>query len=240
MTTAHATSTIAGALARTLIGLSVVEACSVGQGVFGAPVSAAEEARVVARRRGEDDVSSTSSASWRPNAKCQTCSSAPFVLKQVERMYLRGGVDANAVSSSVAFEDPAALVEGIDEVREAFRAVQAFSPAAAEASAVERIGEDRYVVRTATRYLLPLSGPEGVTVRSEVMVDLVPKRKVGDVDGTAAELSAADVGKIARIEERWNGARLLEGFPFDLVRRGAGLVSYAATRAVIADRPRPL
>ena len=63
-----------------------------------------------------------------------------------------------------------ALVEGIDEVREAFRAVQAFSPAAAEASAVERIGEDRYVVRTATRYLLPLSGPEGVTVRRQVVV----------------------------------------------------------------------
>ena len=238
MPTAHATSTIAGALARTLIGLGAVEACSVGQGVFGAPVSAAEEARELARRRGEDDAE-TSPASWRVNAKCQTCSSAPFVLKQVERMYLRGGVDANAVSSSVAFEDPAALVEGIDEVREAFRAVQAFSPAAAEASAVERIGEDRYVVRTATRYLLPLSGPEGVTVRSEVVVDLVPKRKGGDVDGTTGEPSEADVGKIARIEERWNGARLLEGFPFDLVRRGAGLVSYAATRAVIADRPRP-
>ena len=236
MTTAHATSTIAGALARTLIGLSAVEACSVGQGVFGAPVSAAEEARELARRRGEDDAETP--ASWKKNAKCQTCSSAPFVLKQVERMYLRGGVDASAVSSSVAFEDPAALVEGIDEVREAFRALQAFSPAAAEPSTIERIGDDRYVVRTATRYLLPLSGPEGVTVRSEVMVDLVPKRKVGDVDGTAAELSAADVGKIARIEERWNGARLLEGFPFDLVRRAAGLVSYAATRAVIADRPR--
>ena len=238
MTTAHATSTIAGALARTLIGLSVVEACSVGQGVFGAPVSAAEEARELARRRGGDDVE-TSPASWNKHDKCQSCSSAPLVLKQVERMYLQGGVDALAVSSSVAFEDPAALVEGIDEVREAFRALQAFSPAAAEPSTIERIGDDRYVVRTATRYLLPLSGPEGVTVRSEVMVDLVPKRKVGDVDGTAAELSAADVGKIARIEERWNGARLLEGFPFDLVRRGAGLVSYAATRAVIADRPRP-
>ena len=235
MPTAHATSTIAGALARTLIGLSVVEACSVGQGVFGAPVSAAEEARVVARRRGEDDAE-TSSASWRKNAKCQTCSSAPFVLKQVERMYLRGAVDTSAVSSSVAFEDPAALVEGPDEVREAFRAVQAFSPAAAEASTVERIGDDRYVVRTATRYMLPLSGPEGVTVRSEVVVDLVPK----GVDGDGTAPSAADVGKIARIEERWNGARLLEGFPFDLVRRGAGLVSYAATRAIIADRPRPL
>ena len=178
-------------------------------------------------------VAETSPASWNKHDKCQSCSSAPLVLKQVERMYLQGGVDALAVSSSVAFEDPAALVEGIDEVREAFRALQAFSPAAAEPSTIERIGDDRYVVRTATRYLLPLSGPEGVTVRSEVVVDLVPN----DGDGTAP--SAADVGKIARIEERWNGARLLEGFPFDLVRRGAGLVSYAATRTVIADRPRP-
>ena len=76
-------------------------------------------------------------------------------------MYLRGAADTSAVSSSVAFEDPAALVEGPDEVREAFRAVQAFSPAAAEASTVERIGDDRYVVRTATRYMLPLSGPRG-------------------------------------------------------------------------------
>ena len=235
MPTAHATSTIAGALARTLIGLGAVEACSVGQGVFGAPVSAAEEARELARRRGEDDAE-TSPASWNKHDKCQSCSSAPLVLKQVERMYLQGGVDALAVSSSVAFEDPAALVEGIDEVREAFRALQAFSPAAAEPSTIERIGDDRYVVRTATRYLLPLSGPEGVTVRSEVVVDLVPK----GVDGDGTAPSAADVGKIARIEERWNGARLLEGFPFDLVRRGAGLVSYAATRAVIADRPRPL
>jgi hypothetical protein len=40
-------------------------------------------------------------------------------------------------------------------------------------------------------------------------------------------------GKICRIEERWNGAKLLEGFPFDLIRRGTGLVSYAATKAVV-------
>ena len=68
-------------------------------------------------------------------------------------------------------EGPAAVVEGPAEVRGAFRAGQAVSPGAAEPSTVERIGDDRYVVRTATRYLLPLSGPEGVTVRSEGVVE---------------------------------------------------------------------
>lgn len=159
MTTAHATSTITGALVRTLFGLSVMEACSIGQGAFGTPVSAAEEAREAEARlaeRREDGDAGTASAGWRKNAKCETCSSAPFVLKQVERMYLTGGVDANAVSSSVVFEDPAVLVEGIDEVREAFRAVQAFQPKLADASTIERIGNDRYVVRNCTNYKLPL------------------------------------------------------------------------------------
>jgi len=235
MTTAHATSTITGALVRTLFGLSVMEACSIGQGAFGTPVSAAEEAREAEARlaeRREDGDAGTASAGWRKNAKCETCSSAPFVLKQVERMYLTGGVDANAVSSSVVFEDPAVLVEGIDEVREAFRAVQAFQPKLADASTIERIGNDRYVVRNCTNYKLPLSGPDGFTVRSEVVVVLVPKDGNG---GIGAE--PVDAGKIARIEERWNGARLLEGFPFDLTRRAVGLASYTATRAVIANRP---
>ena len=157
MPTAHATSTIAGALARTLIGLGAVEACSVGQGVFGAPVSAAEEARELARRRGEDDAE-TSPASWRGNAKCQTCSSAPFVLKQVDALYLAGRADRAAMASDVAFEDPVALCEGIDEVREAFRALRWFRPERAAPSTVERIAANRYVVRTATRYAAPQHG----------------------------------------------------------------------------------
>ena len=36
-------------------------------------------------------------------------------------------------------------------------------------------------------------------------------------------------GKIERIEERWNGCRLLEGFPFDATRRAVGMASFAAT-----------
>jgi hypothetical protein len=246
MTTAHATSSITVALFRTLAGLSVVEACSIGQGVFGSPVSAAEEARELQARRGVDESPASASASgsaaaWRGNTRCESCSHAPFVLKQVERMYLTGGVDANAFASSVVFEDPAALVEGIDEVTEAFRAVQAFAPTKARESSIERIGDDTYVVNTVMRYKLPLTGPEGITVRSEVVVDLVPKKKDGILNDAADERvsiepqqhSPMESGKICRIEERWNGAKLLEGFPFDLIRRGTGLVSYAATKAVV-------
>ena len=91
------------------------------------------------------------------------------------------------------------------------------------------------------RYKLPLTGPEGITVRSEVVVDLVPKKKDGILNDAADERvsiepqqhSPMESGKICRIEERWNGAKLLEGFPFDLIRRGTGLVSYAATKAVV-------
>tara|TARA_B110000977_G_scaffold163053_1_gene208803 strand:+ start:19497 stop:20225 length:729 start_codon:yes stop_codon:yes gene_type:complete len=242
MSTAHATSTITGALLRTLVGLSVVEACSIGQGVFGSPVSAAEEARDAEARRGDDASghdATTSTKSWKSNATCQTCSHAPFVLKQVERMYLNGRVDSNAVSSSIVFEDPAALVEGIDEVREAFRAVQAFTPTKNETSTIERIGDDKYVVQTAMRYNLPLTGPEGLTMRSEVVVCLVPKDDGDKKTETNAHTDPSpydtlDAGKICRIEERWNHVRLLEGFPFDLVRRGTGLVSFAATKAAIS------
>jgi hypothetical protein len=156
MTTAHATSSITVALFRTLAGLSVVEACSIGQGVFGSPVSAAEEARELQARRGVDESPASASASgsaaaWRGNTRCESCSHAPFVLKQVERMYLTGGVDANAFASSVVFEDPAALVEGIDEVTEAFRAVQAFAPTKARESSIERIGDEKKMAFSTTR-----------------------------------------------------------------------------------------
>ena len=107
-----------------------------------------------------------------------------------------------ALAPDVAFEVPAALVEGLDEVREAFRAVRAFAPSA-DAPAEAQIDARRYVVRTAVRYALPLTGPDGLVVRSDVLVTLAERD-----------------GKIERLEERWSGARLLEGFPFDMVRRG--------------------
>ena len=47
--------------------------------------------------------------------------------------------------------------------------------------------------------------------------------------GRAVTASAALKGKVERIEERWNGARLLEGFPFDAMRRVVGMASFAFT-----------
>ena len=162
MTTAHATSTISGALTRTLLGLTLVEACSVGQGAFGARVEPEEEAQALeSRRRARAEASTSADVSPPPplparrNAKCVECSAAPFVLKQVENLYLRGRADPVALAPDVAFEDPAALVEGLDEVREAFRAVRAFAPSADAPAEVAQIDARRYVVRTAVRYALP-------------------------------------------------------------------------------------
>ena len=226
MTTAHATSTISGALTRTLLGLTLVEACSVGQGAFGARVEPEEEAQALeSRRRARAEASTSADVSPPPplparrNAKCVECSAAPFVLKQVENLYLRGRADPVALAPDVAFEDPAALVEGLDEVREAFRAVRAFAPSADAPAEVAQIDARRYVVRTAVRYALPLTGPDGLVVRSDVLVTLAERD-----------------GKIERLEERWNGARLLEGFPFDMVRRGVGIVLRAITPWLLPDR----
>ena len=82
-----------------------------------------------------------------------------------------------------------------------------------------QIDARRYVVRTAVRYALPLTGPDGLVVRSDVLVTLAERD-----------------GKIERLEERWNGARLLEGFPFDMVRRGVGILSRTITPWLLPDR----
>ena len=196
MTTAHATSTISGALTRTLLGLTLVEACSVGQGAFGARVEPEEEAQALeSRRRARARRRRLPRTFLRPRRSprdatpsASSAARAPFVLKQVENLYLRGRADPVALAPDVAFEDPAALVEGLDEVREAFRAVRAFAPSADAPAEVAQIDARRYVVRTAVRYALPLTGPDGLVVRSDVLVTLAERD-----------------GKIERLEERWNG-----------------------------------
>jgi hypothetical protein len=55
------------------------------------------------RRRGR-----SSSGTSKSNDKCANCSAAPFVLKAVENLYLRGYADGvGALAPNVAFEDPA-------------------------------------------------------------------------------------------------------------------------------------
>ena len=168
---------------------------------------------------------------------CADCSAAPFILRQVQNMYLKGTVDDAAFAEAVTFEDPAALCEGIGEVREAFRAASHFEPRELEPASVTQVAEDQYVVRTSLTWMLPVLGETHVP--SDVVVTTVSKDRR---DAMAAARMSNDkddlpaVGVIWRVEERWNGARLLEGFPFDFVRRMVGLASYAATPAALGKK----
>ena len=105
-------TTIGGALWRVVAGFSVVEACSLYQGAFGARV----DPGVVAPRRASrcarsvvvvvvvvvvpDLVvhwhgrsKSAAAAGWDRVAECVDRSAAPFILRQVRNMYLRGVLD---------------------------------------------------------------------------------------------------------------------------------------------------
>ena len=253
MSTRHPVTTIGGALWRVVAGFSVVEACSLYQGAFGARVDpAAESERRVARADapGPSSSSPTSSSAGETGGRnrrrrrggtdapeCAECSAAPFILRQVRNMYLRGVLDDAAFAGSVTFEDPAVSCEGIGEVREAFRAASRFEPRELEPANVTQVADDTYVVRVCLAWTLPVLGE--TRVPSDVVVTVVTKEKremlaaarmANDKDGLPA------VGVIWRVEERWNGARLLEGFPFDFTRRIAGLVSFAATPALFAKK----
>lgn len=253
MSTRHPVTTIGGALWRVVAGFSVVEACSLYQGAFGARVDPESERR--AARADAPGPSSSSSSSPTSSstgtggrirrrrragtdaAECVDCSAAPFILRQVRNMYLRGVLDDAAFAGSVTFEDPAVSCEGIGEVREAFRAASRFEPRELEPANVTQVADDTYVVRVCLAWTLPVLGE--TRVPSDVVVTVVTKEKremlaaarmANDKDGLPA------VGVIWRVEERWNGARLLEGFPFDFTRRIAGLVSFAATPALFAKK----
>jgi hypothetical protein len=106
-----------------------------------------------------------------------------------------------------------------------------------EPASVTQVAEDQYVVRTSLTWMLPVLGETHVP--SDVVVTTVSRDRR---DAMAAARMSNDkddlpaVGVIWRVEERWNGARLLEGFPFDFVRRMVGLASYAATPAALGKK----
>lgn len=247
MSTRHPVTTIGGALWRVVAGFSVVEACSLYQGAFGARVDPEAERRGARADAPGPSTSSSSTGTGGRNRRrrragtdapeCADCSAAPFILRQVRNMYLRGVVDDAAFAGSVTFEDPAVSCEGIGEVREAFRAASRFEPRELEPASVTQVADDTYVVRVCLAWTLPVLGE--TRVPSDVVVTVVTKEKR---EGLAAARMANDkdglpaVGVIWRVEERWNGARLLEGFPFDFTRRIAGLVSFAATPALFAKK----
>lgn len=128
-------------VARVVAGMALVEGCSIYQGAYGAPVDAAEEARLKeGRRKGgilggtsapsgdvevvepladetvgwgmtvrrRDAGLSSSSSTGKSNGACVNCSAAPFILKTVENLYLKGYADGvAALAPHVEFEDPA-------------------------------------------------------------------------------------------------------------------------------------
>ena len=171
MSTRHPVTTIGGALWRVVAGFSVVEACSLYQGAFGARVDPAAEWSAAARADAPGPSSSSSSSSAETGGRnrrrrrggtdapeCADCSAAPFILRQVRNMYLRGVVDDAAFAGSVTFEDPAVSCEGIGEVREAFRAASRFEPRELEPASVTQVADDTYVVRTCLAWTLPVLG----------------------------------------------------------------------------------
>jgi hypothetical protein len=146
-----------------------------------------------------------------------------LVLETVTQMYSGHGcgvsnIYAKRFAKHVVFEDPAAKCVGVHEIGEAFRAMQLLcSPQCvkppriiANAATLDREGWGNMVVLELhqsyfTNRLLR------VNVKSYVIVEVDEK------------------GLIKRIEERWNGASLMNTKPFAISRRLNGLISYACT-----------
>ena len=145
-------------------------------------------------------------------AACASFSRAAQLTKVVAKLYSGGGLDAACAHEHITFTDPAAKCAGRAEVTEAFRALRAVNPqhvvapvaTAEDGGTVEFYLHQRYAAGSA---LLPA----GFVVKSTCVV------------------RTASDGRIASIEERWNGAPLLDYSAFRWVRRANGLVSAILT-----------
>ena len=139
-------------------------------------------------------------------AACASCSRAAQLTKVVAKLYSGGGLDAAIAHENITFTDPAAKCAGRAEVTEAFRAQHVVAPVATaeDGGTVEFYLHQRYAAGSA---LLP----SGFVVKSTCVV------------------RTASDGRIASIEERWNGAPLLDYSAFRWVRRANGLVSAILT-----------
>ena len=126
-------------------------------------------------------------------------------VKVVARMYSGGGLDAAACAGEVTFTDPAARCEGVGEVSEAFRALKWCRPETIEAPRAQPVSDSELLVHLHQRYFGFL------VVRSALCVKL-----------------SAD-GRVAELEERWNGAPLLWWSPFRWTRRVNGMLSSLLT-----------
>jgi hypothetical protein len=131
----------------------------------------------------------------------------------VGSMYRGDGLDREACTHDVVFEDPAACCRGVDEVHEAFRALsKSCSPEALRPpTALASKSDCSLVLRLEQRYFGFLKVTSSVILTTE-----------------------KDTGRISRIEERWNHAPLLDlGAPLRLSRRINGLISFAVTSRLL-------
>jgi hypothetical protein len=132
------------------------------------------------------------------------------VLRVAKRIYSGGGLDEDACTAGVVFEDPVAKCVGIAETSEAFRALRVCKPEHVSEPWIASSDGQKTVVRLHQRYF------GWLVVRSVLHVQ-------------------QEDSLIARIEERWKGVPLVAfpELPVDFpsfCRRLNGIVSYQLTR----------
>ena len=132
------------------------------------------------------------------------------ILQVVKRIYSGGGLDEDACTAGVVFEDPVAKCIGLAETSEAFRALRACKP--------EHVSEP----------LIALSEPHKMLVR-------LHQRYFGWLVVRSVLHVQREGALISKIEERWKGVPLVSfpELPLDFpsfCRRLNGLVSYQLTR----------
>ena len=134
------------------------------------------------------------------------------ILSSIKDMYSGNGADSGTFNRDVTFRDPVVICQGIDEVREAFRALKVMSPKIVEEPKLF-VGSDNkeLLIELKTSYICI----KPFTVNSICVIKT-------DEDGN-----------IETIEERWNFVPLIDRPLFKWSKRLNGLISYGLTRSLI-------
>ena len=141
-------------------------------------------------------------------------SRASAIQQTLRSMYAEGVPDRRGFAvdaAAVTFDDPAASCRGVDEIAEAFRALQALDPIPLQEPELVYLSTAKreFVFRQTMEY----------TIGGKVVLDSLV---VVEDDGE---------GRVVRMKELWNGVPLLPGS--FVSRRLNGLVSYALTSRML-------
>ena len=158
----------------------------------------------------------------KPTSPCNIDASGWRVASEiVDEMYSGKGITRpSCLSKDCVFSDPVAICCGREELTEAFRALKILSPKMlmpAELFRVDPLDENitRYTAKLNQQYSTKLK------LKSLLIVDM--------------KETAGHDPVIVRFEERWNGRPLLDHFPFKLVRRINGALSFLLTPMLVQD-----